>query len=440
MLIVLALAAVSGCQFWTQFVSKDPFDSKAPCALGKDAGKDEIIAFLNKNIEGGGEKPALTGWRSDTVRVHATGLPVGVPATVAIAAPHNLRLRISNPVSHATEMDLGSNDRQFWVWAKQAPQQAIMTCAHEDVPAALAEIQMPIPFDPAWVMEVFGVVPFDASQYRMEKAGGPLVDLVSERHGADGQPVLHVVRVNACHGIIVEHQLRRSDGELIARAILHGHYHHPETKIVLVKQIRLEWPATESFISFDFNGISVNPDLQTDSPVWQVPEMPGTRRVDLGELVRARARLRQGQNDGGRTPLIPDEQDGVATVSAEEADDAPAWPGAAADAAAPNVELSLDEEDWKQPTEEPGKVGLDELEFETPQQAEESTVSPRPMPGESIRMQSPGTTPFTPAPQPRQGFFSWLFGRSKPTATAPPAAYSPAASRSSSGRLPWGLE
>ena len=72
-------------------------------------------------------------------------------------------------------------------------------------------------------------------------ANSPIVELVQEIPSPNGETISKVVRVNSCHGIVVEHALYKHN-RLIASARLGNHRIDEATGIVTPRTIRLDWP------------------------------------------------------------------------------------------------------------------------------------------------------------------------------------------------------
>jgi hypothetical protein len=447
LLIVAIALCAPGCSLYPKIFSRDPFGPKAACALPPEATKEEIVLYLNKNILGENGRGGVTGWRAKP-KVYVKGIPVGADADLAVAAPRNLRMRVYEPLSGNAMMDLGSNDEHFWLWTRDQPDQRndILKCRHEDFGTAITELNMRLPFHPDWMMEVFGVVPLDPSEFTVERPfeNSPIVDLVAQRHAPTGEPVLRVIRINACHGLVLEHQLRRQGGTVIARAILSGHYKQPDSLAIVPKQIRLEWPELDEFIVLKLNEIDVNAGVSDDSQMWTMNTPPGSQVVDLGDMARSRGvpgemdrsrevpyvQLDEIQRGGGSNAA----ESGMAAIDTGDSE-APAWGNVSpATDGNPKIDLSMEGEDWQTPESRVGRVDADEMEFEVPESSRPATTSP--WAGEpTIRMQSSESSSTARHPN-RSRFFNWLF----PRRDARPAAYSSKASQSSSVRPRLGLE
>jgi len=182
-LSLVVVLMISGCH-WPQLVKpSNPFAKAAPCVLSSEATKEEIVAHLNANAS------RLTAWRSTKVGIHLKqkgSIPVDLTAQMAVEGPRNFRLRASSLLGE--EADFGSNQERFWFWIRRSPQPYVITAAHQDMETA--QQQLPIPFDPGWVMEAFGVMMIDPTKYEMEHIGENRVSLMSLEKTPSGQAII----------------------------------------------------------------------------------------------------------------------------------------------------------------------------------------------------------------------------------------------------------
>jgi hypothetical protein len=291
-LLTWALAtSLCGCTLRNWMFPPAPFSDRAPCAISPSITKEHLVAHLNKNIQGSATTSGIASWRSTNVKITATGMPPGisVPASIAVEAPRNFRLRVSEPLTRVEALDMGSNRDQFWFWAKDAQPQQVLTISHSDLPAAQRELR--VPFDPDWLMEVLGVIPIDASQVTLTRgrADAPTLELISETPTRDGMPIRKVIRIDACHGIIREHALYDSRGVLIARAALADHRIDPQTGLILPRIVSFDWPAMRQSMKMVLGNVELNP-AQTPAAVWQVPDKPGAPCFDLSQMLGGQGR------------------------------------------------------------------------------------------------------------------------------------------------------
>jgi hypothetical protein len=331
LLTLVLLASLGGCSLRNRLFPAAPFSDRAPCAISPSITKDQLVAHLNRNIQGSATTSGVASWRCTNVKITASGMPPGisVPASIAVEAPRNFRLRVSEPLTRVEMLDMGSNHEQFWFWAKDANPPQVVTVSHSDLPAAQRELR--VPFDPDWLMEVMGVIPIDASKVTLSRgrADAPTLELISETPTLDGTPVRKVIRVDACHGIIREHALYDSRGDLIARAALADHRIDQATGLIVPNVVSFYWPAMRQSMKMVLGNVELNP-AQTPVSVWQVPNKPGAPRFDLSQMLGGKGR-RHPSLYGAGSPfgIVPPQEESV-PVRFEEHDNA----GAAADAPA----------------------------------------------------------------------------------------------------------
>lgn len=312
LLTLAILTSLSGCTLRNWMFPPQPFSDRAPCAISPSITKEQLVAHLNKNIQGSATTSGIASWRSTSAKITATGMPPGisVPATIAVEAPRNFRLRVSEPLTRVEALDMGSNREEFWFWAKDAQPPQVVTISHADLPAAQRELR--VPFDPDWLMEVLGVIPIDPAKVTLTRgrADAPTLELTSQAPTLDGTPVKKVIRVDACHGIIREHALYDSRGVLIARAALANHRIDQATGLIVPHVISFDWPAMQQTMKIVLGNVDLNPP-QTPAAVWQVPQKPGAPRFDLSQMLGANGLRRHPSLYGAGSPfgIVPPQEE-----------------------------------------------------------------------------------------------------------------------------------
>ncbi|MBX3438459.1 MAG: hypothetical protein KF861_13285 [Planctomycetaceae bacterium] len=306
--VLLVFVFLSGCAATSWFSPAAPFSSRAPCVLSPNADKEAIVQHVNRNIQGTQTSTGLASWQANAhLRMNSQGPSMEVPARIAVQAPRNFRLRVSMPL-HGELADMGSNEREFWFWAKYSPYPNVITASHEDM--LLTQQRLSVPIQPEWMMEVLGVIPIDSENVTLRR-GGPntsVVDLVSDHVAPDGGQFQKVVRVDACHGIIREHALYDGRGVLIASARLGDHRIDEATGLITPRVIRLDWPSMQQQITMRFDNIEVNP-RSIPAAVWQVPERPECPRLELSALLNA-------SHGNGLNPFGPTQNAGLTPAGA----------------------------------------------------------------------------------------------------------------------------
>lgn len=292
--------ALPGCAMCRSWGTVDAYGPQAPCHLSAETPLPALVQHLNQNTS------RLSAWRATggQIQIHAPGaLPIPAKAMIAVEAPRNFRIIVSGPVGN--EADFGSNADQFWFWLKRNEPRRVFMARHDQIGRALR--RFPIPIQPEWLMEVLGVVPIDEGDITLElpppgvmqpppvgplrrlfgqrPPPAPIVErralLVSQRFSPQGEPLRKVIVVDLCHGTVLEHSLYDGTGQLIARAVLSGHYTEATSGAVLANHLSLEWPRERTTISLTLNQVQVNPQLPAQ--LWTLPTIPDSPVLDLGE-------------------------------------------------------------------------------------------------------------------------------------------------------------
>lgn len=272
------------------FGPRDPFAMNAPCQLPQEATAPEVIAYLNANTA------RISSWRSSHVRITGRGAaatPVSIAADVSIQAPRNFRLRAKQFVE---EVDIGSNDQQFWFWNRQSEEKYVFVAYHDE--EALSNRRFPIPFQPDWVMEAFGVMPIDPANKRAEPGppGSQMIRLISEHVSPQGKRIRKVTEVDTCRGVIHKHELLDEQGT-IASAVMDNYWRDPVTQAVLPQLIHLDWPRAKMGLTMNVSLIEVNP-LKISDAIWQRPTKDGYQVFELNHTGEA--------NPAGARPIGAD--------------------------------------------------------------------------------------------------------------------------------------
>jgi hypothetical protein len=241
----IILSSLTGCAGWR--VGRQMKGELAP-----NLPMSDLVSHLNANTN------QIDSWYCSRVGVGAEGemMPnVTLSADIAIERPRNFRL-VAKALT-AVIVDLGSNDERFWFWDKS--QNMMLTARHDRI--AAAQQQLPLPFEPDWLIEALGVIPLDESEIEFEKDSthSQRVFFKRQRKAPDGTPVEIVSTVDSSLGVILEHNLIDQRGKVIACAKMGEHARDPKTKIVQAHSVSLSWPAAKLKLNMRFGPIDTNP-------------------------------------------------------------------------------------------------------------------------------------------------------------------------------------
>jgi len=232
---------------------------------------EQVVEHVNANVD------KVQGYRAGSVRIRANNLP-GLSGHLVVARDHRLRLEVTSLAGK--EVDLGSNDEVFWLWARRNEPAGVYYAAHADM--GVARQKLPMPFEPEWLMEALGVMPLSAEDVRLEGASGKgSIKLVSHHQLSDGQQIQKVIAVDPCRGTVMEHSIYDAHGQLMVRALLQDYRLDTTTGAMLARHIKLDWPQAKMSLAMDLGNVEVNPPAMP-AKVWEMPVVPGCPLVDLG--------------------------------------------------------------------------------------------------------------------------------------------------------------
>jgi hypothetical protein len=295
--LALAILLLAGCSLR----DSDWFHMRTPI-IANEASVDEIVQVLNVNTLGTQTQQGLKSWHATNATVCVSGM-VNVPATVAVEAPRNLRIRIAHPLSHNEVFDIGSNEEEFWVWAKDSEPAGVVHVRHDEVEVISQYYDLPL--HPDWMMEVFGVVPLNPDDYRREESdeGSRYVDLVGHKTAPNGMLVGNVIRVDLRRGVIVQRSLHDEEGTVLGVARYSDHERDPHSQLMLPRQVELEVPAMDTSVTFYLNDVLLNPPAM-QARVWTPPRIAGEPDIQLVETLPPEARRSTPSDPFGGEPGV----------------------------------------------------------------------------------------------------------------------------------------
>lgn len=310
MVLLLACVMSTGCASFRNLAFRKGdgvIGAGTPCKLSKAPTVAEIVDHLNTNTD------KIQGWRASSVRIRAQSVPFPLNGSMVVERDRRLRLEVTSVAGK--EVDLGSNDEQIWLWMRPRGQQppAIYHTAHADM--EVARQQMPMPFEPEWLMEALCIAPLSPENVEMEgDAGVASIKLVSHHDLPGGQRIKKVITVHPCHGYVMEHNCYNEQGQPIVRVLLQDYRLDAESGAVMPHHIKLDWPQAEMSLAMDMGHIEVNPPV-IPAAVWALPQIPGTPMVNLGDprltglQYASRSNTAPAQGQSAKPPVVASSQE-----------------------------------------------------------------------------------------------------------------------------------
>jgi hypothetical protein len=208
-----------------------------------------------------------------------------LPTQLACQQPRSFRM--SAKFAGNDEVDLGSNDQEFWFWIrKMDPHQFF--CPYQ----ALDEkrpVRLPFPFQPSWVMETLGMGTYGPPErYNLVVEGNPRpkrYKLIEHTYGPQGNKVLKVIIFNAIEQKdsnspqITDFLLldEASGKELCSARILEVYREGPG--VVVPKRLQLRWPEEKITLTLRLSRPMVN--AQLPGPLFVRRPLAGQPSINL---------------------------------------------------------------------------------------------------------------------------------------------------------------
>lgn len=246
------------------------------CELPPNVSDADLISHLNRNID------QIGSWRCMAVNISPQSnfmIAPSLSANMAVERPRNFRLQAS--AGPMDMVDLGSNSDRFWFWIRNNEDPGLFTARHDQL--QFAQEQMPIPFEPDWLIDALGVIPLDESEIQVDKhpTDPKRVFFRRQRTTPDGQPVQLVSMVDNCQGVILEHSLIDQQDNIIAVALMNEYSRDGKTGVVLPHQVELTWPQAKMGLKLRMGAIEVNPPAISEK-LFALPQIANCPTYDLG--------------------------------------------------------------------------------------------------------------------------------------------------------------
>lgn len=243
-----------------------------PVLLTPSATLDQVLAVINL--------PATTvrQLRSVGGRLTVDNAPT-MTAEVAMERPRRLHLtaKLGVSLSSEPEVDLGSNDGQYWMWVRR--EEVFYIGRHDETLTGAAGQFLPVP--PVWIMDALGLLEVTAQDVE----SGPTrsgADRLVLRTRMPGRPDLRrTIEVDAQRGLVLTQHLYDLNGRLLVSAYASEHRFIAEYGLSLPHRIQIDLPMAQSQMQLDASSWLINQLPRDSQTLWQMPSVAGIERVEL---------------------------------------------------------------------------------------------------------------------------------------------------------------
>ncbi len=248
MLATGALLLSSGCADTKLGFLRNRNEAPRP-VVGDTPTAADLVNYLNQNSQ---KIQSIQCMEMD-LDCKQGGQPIGLRARMCCEKPRNFRL--SAEVLGHSEVDLGSNNQEFWYWIGKSDPPYLFHCSYQDL--AQGGVRMPFPFQPDWVLEALGMGTYGpAEQYRLATKPQTF-ELVQDTVNSQGQRVRKVVVLKRVGGQVQAHILQdaASGKEICSATILDVQNVGGAT---LPRRMKLSWPDAQLQLTMKLEEVTIN--------------------------------------------------------------------------------------------------------------------------------------------------------------------------------------
>jgi hypothetical protein len=271
---LLVLLTLAGCRTpsWLRRNSPDV----PPVAFTALPSPAEAVAAVNANTQ------RVQSLQSQGATLSIPGAPT-ITADLAVERPRRLRLKARTQLT-GPELDLGSNDELFWLWAARMPDPSVFYARHDQFATSRARQMLAV--EPSWLVEALGLVEIDPATVVEGPflAGGDRIQLKTTVPDA-AEPYTRLMILHHRYGWVLEQHLYDSRGQLIASARTSGHEYHPIDGVSLPKRIEVQVPQGILRLQLDVDRWSINQALVEGAATFSLPRDQLSNRpfVDMAD-------------------------------------------------------------------------------------------------------------------------------------------------------------
>jgi len=253
-LVLGTLLLAAGCTTFPH-LRKNQGQPAATPASTEVPTKEAILGYLNDNAA------RVQSLRCKELDMDARqGLQsVGLRGQVVCQKPRNFRMSAS--VLGKQEVDLGSNDQEFWFWVARAEPPHLYHCSYDDM--ARGQFRNPFPFQPEWIMEALGLAEYGAPENYELKVQAHTLELVQRTRSPQGVALTKVTVISRGKAVpptpqVMGHFLFDANGKELMSAHITRVQIDKNTGAIVPREVKLTSPADKTELKLKFEDVTIN--------------------------------------------------------------------------------------------------------------------------------------------------------------------------------------
>lgn len=275
LLALLGCVSLSGCQVFTRF-RNDSVTS--PVVLEKTASLEQLITAVRSQSE------RVQQLKTD-VRVTSPGTPT-LRGDLQLERPSRLRLQAGVLGISDLGFDLGSNEESFWVWKKAAlpgDPPTLFFSSHQGYQQSVLREHLQL--QPLWLVDALGLIEFPSEDQHTGPFARPdgRVEIRSFSR-SPARPAVRIAVIDPVKAIVNQQSFYDQAGNLLAYLNSIQHQYYPEHQVSLPQRVEIHLAGPQgqtSKLTVDSGKYLINSLFGDPQLLWQMPNPPDVRRVDL---------------------------------------------------------------------------------------------------------------------------------------------------------------
>jgi hypothetical protein len=258
----------------------------------------DLVAYLNNNAQG------IPGIQSDDVTLTCQqGLFPKVTLTGLLRCQGPRNFRLGGNLMGSREVDLGSNDQEFWYWIKRGDPFQVY-CSYQALEQGQVQ-KLPFPFQPDWVLEAMGMGKYGPADRYQLSSDDTTLKLIERTRSPQGQMVKKVIVFNRNKAVAP------NQPQITAFLLLDDATNkeicscHISERLIIAnkgeipRKFELRWPEQKLTLGIRLDGVTAN--AQIPPQVFVRTPLKGVESLNLATLKFDGSVQRAG---AGQTPVL----------------------------------------------------------------------------------------------------------------------------------------
>jgi hypothetical protein len=287
-----ALVTLAGCNSFplSRGNNQQPPAARVPNEV---PAKEAVIDYVNNNAA------RVESVRCKSLEITAKQGMQSVSLTnsqMTFSKPRGFRLIAS--AFGKPEVDVGSNEQEFWFWIARDESHRLYFCSYADL--AQRPVAMPFPFQPEWITEAMGVASCGPAENYELQVKQTTLELIERSRSPQGAPVRKVTvfnraPVSGTQPQVTAHLLQDAQGREIVSAHISEVQIDPRTGAIIPRKVRLVCPAEKLELKLQLDEVVVNdPAVAQAAPrLFARPQLANANQFDLARAAEPAGNVRR---------------------------------------------------------------------------------------------------------------------------------------------------